>query len=60
MLVTFSFKNFGPFRELNAWDKAKLLQEEQVPKRISIPVRLVFKTKKKPCKCLELDFMKQN
>ena len=40
--------NFGPFRELNAWDKAKLLQEEQVPKRISIPVRLVFNTRKKP------------
>ena len=40
--------NFGPFRELNAWDKAKLLQEEQVPKRISIPVRLVFETEEKP------------
>lgn len=38
----------GPFGALNASEKAKLLQEERVPKRISIPVRLVFKTKEKP------------
>lgn len=38
----------GPFGALNASEKAKLLQEEQVPKRISIPVRLVFEIEEKP------------
>lgn len=38
----------GDFGALNASEKAKLIEAGQVPARISIPVRLVIKTKNKP------------